>query len=297
LCHKSSAGDKIDRLPSLPQTERVSIHSRPPRFELRTQTGGGRLPMWPSYIINLEENVTRLRNSSSQMDMLGIEWKRVDGVNGWTMTEEEVAAVYARDENSRRAKNPLVRPEIGCYLSHIRAWQMIAEDRAHPGGFIFEDDFAAAPELRRVLELLSRPDPDWDVVKLFSFDRTPRMVTDAELGDGMRIGTPYRVPTCLIGYGITREAAAQLSETAIPFFRPVDEDMKFFWEKDLRIALVTPPPVTIGSQDAETGTISGTRRAEAKHRRFNVSRALKNLRYQLSYEARLRYFRLRGGRA
>jgi len=253
--------------------------------------------MWPSYIINLEDNVTRLRNSSRQMDAQGIDWTRVDGVNGWAMTEEEVAAVYAADENARRAKHPLVRPEIGCYLSHVRAWQMIAADTAHPGGFIFEDDFAAAPELRRALELLSRPDPDWDVVKLFSFDRSPRMVTDAELGDGLRIGTPYRIPTCLIGYGITREAAARLSETAIPFFRPVDEDMKFFWEKGLRIALVTPPPVTIGSQEAETGTISGTRRAEAKRRRLSDAfRVLKNIRYQVSYEAQLRYHRLCGGK-
>ena len=251
--------------------------------------------MWPSYIINLEDNVTRLRNSSRQMDAQGIDWTRVDGVNGWAMTEEEVAAVYAPDENIRRAKHPLVRPEIGCYLSHVRAWQMIAADTAHPGGFIFEDDFAAAPELRRALELLSRPDPDWDVVKLFSFDRSPRMVTDAELGDGMRIGTPYRIPTCLIGYGITRETAARLSQTAIPFFRPVDEDMKFFWEKNLKITLVTPPPVRVGPQEAETGTISATRRTEAKRRRAtDLSRVLRNMKYQFSYEMRLRFHRLRG---
>ena len=35
--------------------------------------------MWPSYIINLEDNVTRLRNSSRQMDAQGIDWTRVDG--------------------------------------------------------------------------------------------------------------------------------------------------------------------------------------------------------------------------
>jgi glycosyl transferase family 25 len=251
--------------------------------------------MWPSYIINLADNVTRLRNASRQMDAQGIPWSRVEGVNGWAMTEAEVAAVYARDENARRAKHPLVRPEIGCYLSHIEAWRRIAADTAHPGGFIFEDDFAAEPTLRRAMELLSVGPPDWDVVKLFSFDRSPRMLSDAELGDGMRIGIPYRVPTCLIGYGITREAAARLSETATPFFRPVDEDMKFFWEKNLKITLVTPPPVRVGPQDAETGTISATRRTEAKRRRAtDLFRVLRNVKYQLAYETRLRFHRLRG---
>jgi glycosyl transferase family 25 len=251
--------------------------------------------MWPSYIINLAENVTRLANSARQMDDLGIGWTRLEAVNGWALTDAEVAAVYDARENARRAKHPLVRPEIGCYLSHVDAWRRVAADDAHDGGFIFEDDFAATPDLPRALALLSRPQDGWDVVKLFSFEPTPRMVTDGPLGEGLRIGIPYRVPTCLIGYGITRQAAARLADGAVPFFRPVDEDMKFFWERGLRVALVSPQPVLVGPQTAETGTISGSRRAEAARRRgWGPAGMARNLRYQFDYAARLHFHRMLG---
>jgi glycosyl transferase family 25 len=61
-----------------------------------------------------------------------------------------------------------VPAEIGCYLSHMKAWRRIAEDEA-PGGFIFEDDFAATEALVPVLLALSEDRTgDWDMAKLFT---------------------------------------------------------------------------------------------------------------------------------
>lgn len=249
--------------------------------------------MWPSFIINLKDNVTRLTNSAQQMDAQGIAWERIDAVNGWALGDAEIAQAYCAATNAKRAKHPLVRPEIGCYLSHVAAWRKIADGPAE-GGFIFEDDFAAAPHLGHALEGLSAPQADWDMVKLFSFDPAPRMVTRRPLGDDLEVGIPYRVPTCLIGYGLTRRAAARLAERALPFFRPVDEDQKFFWETGLRVALVLPPPITVGDQMAEIGTIGDTRRADAKHRRNSLRDAAHKVGYQIGYLARLHYHRMLG---
>ncbi|MFC6687901.1 hypothetical protein [Jhaorihella thermophila] len=104
---------------------------------------------------------------------------------------------------------------------------------------------------------------------------------------------PDKVPTCLIGYGLRREAAAHLASRALPFFRPVDEDQKFFWETGLRVALVLPPPIEVGDQQAETGTIGNARRA-ATAGRSRLRQGLHGALYQLRYRVLLRWHRWRG---
>jgi glycosyl transferase family 25 len=250
--------------------------------------------MWPAYVINLAANTRRLDESGRQLSAQGISWTRIDGVDGWALAADEIARVYDQRRNQTRAKHPLVAPEIGCYLSHIAAWRAIAAGDA-PGGFIFEDDFAADAALARVLDLLSADAGGWDMVKLFSFKPEPRLIAPRPLDADHQIGIAYRVPTCLIAYGITRPAAARLAERAIPFFRPVDEDQKFFWETGLRVALVTPPPVTVGNQQADTGTIGDARRrATRAARRSPLADAWSAFLYQLDYSARLHLSRLRG---
>ncbi len=250
--------------------------------------------MWPAYVINLAANRRRMDESARQLSGQGIPFQRIDGVDGWRLPAAEIARVYDARRNASSARHPLVAPEIGCYLSHISAWRAIAAGEA-PGGFIFEDDFAADPTLGAVLTLLSADDGRWDMVKLFSFKPEPRLIDPRPLGGGHTVGIAYRVPTCLIAYGITRAAAGRLAARAIPFFRPVDEDQKFFWETGLRVALVTPPPVVVGDQEATTGTIGEVRRkANRSEERGALQRGWSSLAYSLGYSLRLHYSRLRG---
>lgn len=246
--------------------------------------------MWPAYVINLAANTTRMANAAMVLNKQQIVFERLEGVNGWQLPEDEIAKVYDAQRNWRDGKHPLVRPEIGCYLSHVACWTRIAEGDA-PGGVIFEDDFSASEQLADILKQTCADDArDWDVVKLFTFDHAPKIVKERHLGK-YRLVVPYRVPTCLIGYVITREAARRLVEKSLPFFRPVDEDMKFYWEKDLRVALVLPVPVTVGDQQAVTGTIGNERRSSKEGRGL-----AHHLLYQFGYRARLAWHRYQDSR-
>jgi len=244
--------------------------------------------MWKSYVINLAENTVRMDNSARQLTARGIPFERIDAINGWALSESEIDLVYDAAGNRRRAKHPLLRSEIGCYLSHVTAWRRIAENEG-TGGFIFEDDFLATEDLSEVLSRLCEDQRDWDMVKLFSLDQAPRTVTRRRLGPRHVVVVPFRVPNCTIGYGLTREAASRLARRAIPFFRPVDEDQKFFWETGLRVALVLPSPVLSGDQGAMTGTIGAERRTLKKH---GCMQAWHNLIYQLRYRALLHWHRI-----
>jgi len=249
--------------------------------------------MWPSYVINLADNTERMARSSAQFKAQGMTLHRVDGVNGWAMSDDEIARVYDPVLNRRRAKHPLVRPEIGCYLSHIKAWETIASGEAE-GGFIFEDDFKADDTLADALGALSG-DTGWDMVKLYSLDPDVELLDPRPLGR-FTIGIPYRVPTCLIGYGLTKAAAQHLVDTAFPIVRPVDEDQKFFWETGLKVALIAPQPISVGDQQTVTGTIGQSRRKDlpVTGKRGKLAQALHGLGYQLSYRLKLKYHRWKG---
>lgn len=247
--------------------------------------------LWPSYVINLADNAARMENARAQLEAAALPFHRIDAVNGWQLPLEEIARVYDDRANAKRARHDLVPAEIGCYLSHIAAWRAIAGGDA-PGGFIFEDDFEAGATLAPTLRALTKDGgSDWDMVKLFTFDPAAKTVSARPLTDSIRLVVPFRVPTCLIGYGLTRPAAQRLVDRAVPFFRPVDEDQKYFWETGLRVALTLPAPIKVGDQQAVTGTIGNARREAAAS---GVFRLWRGLRTQLFYQAALRWHRSRG---
>lgn len=252
--------------------------------------------MWPAYVINLADNTARLAAVSRVLGAQGVAFERIEAVNGWALSEAEIGAAYDASRNATEGRQPLVPAEIGCYLSHIAAWERIAEGEA-AGGFIFEDDFDATASLAMVLAALSADRAsdragDWDMVKLFSLDPAAGLGMARELAPGVQIGIPYRVPTCLIGYGLTKAAAAHLAARARPFFRPVDEDQKFIWETGLRVALVRPAPVVLGDQQAVTGTVGKARRAG---KRSGVGQMLHQLLYGLRYRRALARHRRKEG--
>lgn len=241
--------------------------------------------MWPAHVINLADNTARMENAAAILNGQDIPFSRLDAVNGWALSEEEIDRVYDAEANARKGRHPLVRAEIGCYLSHIEAWRKIAEEEA-AGGFVFEDDFTASDDLAEVMGALSDDgSAEWDMVKLFSFKQSPEVVAGRPLTGRHRLVVPRRVPTCLIGYGLTRSAAARLSRRAIPFFRPVDEDQKFFWETGMRVALVLPSPVHVGDQQTVTGTIGSARREVSEK---GIGQFLRGLRYQFAYRRALK---------
>ena len=245
--------------------------------------------MWPVFVINLLDNTARMENSEAALDAQNVAFERLDAVNGWALSAAEIAAVYDEKKNRRRARHNMVKPEIGCYLSHIAAWKKIA-DGTDPGGTVLEDDFQVSGDLKKILELLATDaGQDWDIVKLFAFHPDRKVVSRRALAPGIDLVEPYRVPTCLIGYVIKKSTAQRLVQNSVPFFRPVDEDQKFFWESNLRVALVVPPPIQVGDQQTNTGTIGSARRAAKKGAR--VLHLLRSIRYQAVYQILLFWHR------
>ena len=217
------------------------------------------------------------------------------GVNGRALPADRIAKVYDQRSNRARARHPLTPPEIGCYLSHIAAWRAVAALDA-PGGIILEDDFRITGDFAGALQAVSADTGDWDMLKLFTFRPEAKRLRPRPVGTGFEIAEPYKVPSTMLGYALRRDAANRLLHRAQPFFRPVDEDMKFYWERDLSIALLSPQPIAVGNQDTAEGSVGDSRKGYSKKdKRSGVERVLAGLRYQMGYSAGLHSRRLLGG--
>ena len=198
---------------------------------------------WPCYIINLPDATERMSQAAAQCAQHGIAFERIIAVDGRKLSNAEIDKVYDVSANRQKARKPLTPSEIGCYLSHYKLWQRIAEDNAE-GAFVFEDDFLAQPHLPLALDALMRDKNDWDMVKLFAGRRAGREVRRISISEGVHLVESKRIPNCMIAYAIRREGARRLVETMLPIIRQVDEQLKFFWEHDLSIKLILPAPIT-----------------------------------------------------
>lgn len=246
---------------------------------------------WPVYLINMKDSDSRLENATRELSRCKVPFIRFEAVNGRALTDDELARVYDPKANARRARHPLIGPEIGCYLSHIALWQKIAADDA-PGGFILEDDFEAADDLSDVLDAIASDGGDWDIVKLFSARTGQKMLHCRPLVSGRRIGVPYKVPNTTLGYAIRREAAARLAARALPVSRPVDEDHKHFWELGLRVQLVVPPPLAFVTTSLDANTITEARLKTQYAGQVSLARAWRTIRFRVNYLVHLHWNRL-----
>ena len=209
---------------------------------------------WPVYVINMEKDTIRWGNVVSQLSRLGIQHERVEAVNGAHLTQEETDAVY----RYRWWKSPhdLVPSEIGCYLSHLRIWQRLV-DSGDDGVFIFEDDFVITDDMPKILDALSINHDGWDMVKLYTPHWGPgaHSINSRVLVDAYVVEHLINIPWCTLGYSLTQEGARRLLNKYPPFSRPVDDDIRRFWESKIRIASVLPPPMLAGDEFAVDGSI------------------------------------------
>lgn len=174
-------------------------------------------------VINLDRNADRLRTFMRKYesdDFAAWPCERLAAVDGkranWARVVEAAALkkLVTVDQTGVREDHPdLTAGAVGCYLSHVRAWQRIAAS-GQPWGLVFEDDADVPVGARRALEAhMRKVPPDWDVF-LLGYEARGTPVADGLLS----------IPRfCRMhAYVITAKAAERLASTMLPMTQQVD---------------------------------------------------------------------------
>ena len=119
----------------------------------------------PVFVISLPASVDRRAHMRKILDPLPLQYEFVDGVDGKQLSAEELNQVYDEKTAEIYCGRGLCLEEIGCYMSHVKAYEMISQ-RNISEALILEDDVYLSPDLIPFLERRDRLPKDWRLVHI-----------------------------------------------------------------------------------------------------------------------------------
>lgn len=211
----------------------------------------------PLVFINLDKDSERRTRIEGQLAHLGLPGERLPAVWWKHLPPAEQSLLYSAERNHGLYYQPLVDGEKGCYASHIGAWQQLLASDA-PALVVLEDDVRLRPQFADVVNAIAALQEPWDMVKLLGRDRE-KVRSQRPLVPGTALVDYSRVPSMTAGYVVSRAGAAKLLAHRQPFGRPIDVDLRFWWECDqLRILGVSPSAIAL-DDTSEVSSIWDTR--------------------------------------
>ena len=169
-------------------------------------------------VINLDRSPERLAKMREQLATLQIEMQRVRGIDASLMSAKELDAFRAA--HLRPDGGIWHTGQIGCLLSHISAWKVIASG-TDDAASIFEDDVQFSANSTFFLSSSSWIPGDADIVRLERPTNGVKMGRKFQLGDRC-IRKVYSEAWGAAGYVVTKRVAEALVKTPKSLLLPSD---------------------------------------------------------------------------
>ena len=198
------------------------------------------------FIINLDRDVYRYQALLLLVQQLNMPYQRVSGIVGRALPESFRESFV--DEKIYKLAFNGAKPgagEIGCFLSHVKAWTLFLNSNAE-FALILEDDAQFNPSiLASTLKQLVDQKKNWDICSLFipATPLTTRCV--AELRAPYTLVRFLTETTGTVGVVLNRNAALALLSKAEKYTLPVDHYIQRTWEFDRSIQFTGVSPGVI----------------------------------------------------
>lgn len=191
-----------------------------------------------------------------QLSELGSEYERVNAIFGRELNSDDLNKYYSSKRSLRCQSRELNRAEIGCGLSHLKAYGKLIEQKL-PFALILEDDVIIPNEFEKALiHIESLINPERPEVLLLSpangdFNKTSKIRNSAEYK-----AVPLKYGFYASSYIVTQPAAQSLLIEHTPLGMVIDNWKRM---KDFKIAdffilipeLILQDQVTFGSSTTE----------------------------------------------
>jgi glycosyl transferase family 25 len=202
-------------------------------------------------LINLDRSDSRLSQMQQRLSKLGLHYERLSAVDGklqWQRLKETVN-ITAFERNVGRDIMP---GEIGCYHSHLQAWQQLLSSDAKTL-LVLEDDVVFGADFLSALKLALVHSQSWDMLNLNKI-RAKQPIRLFHL-DAYALNAYVGPLTGMGAYLIHKEVAARLLPQMLPIELPIDLELDRVHKFDLRRYGLEPFPSAV--QDNDESTITG----------------------------------------
>ncbi|MBD1583939.1 glycosyltransferase family 25 protein [Pseudoalteromonas sp. S16_S37] len=219
----------------------------------------------PIYLINLDQSPERLEKSSARLKAQNIDFERISGVYGKTLSDTELIKNYQPLLNRDRFYRPLSKGEIGCYMSHRKAWQAIVDNK-HPYAIVMEDDFRLVGDLHDVFATIEQLPVKWQLIKLAAYENRTRPIAFSHpINDTFNLVVHKKAMTGCCAQAISYEGAKALLAATERFARPVDTDLQHVWETEVPVYSLMPYYIEQDLDfDSDIGAASGTKKVKKR---------------------------------
>lgn len=212
-----------------------------------------------AFVITLERAVERRPHAKWIETNVPLPCVAISAVDGTAMSADTVASLYSRQIYKPRYPHALRRGEIGCFLSHRKAWQAIVDQRLD-AALILEDDVTfEVTRLREAVKFVRENMIDGDYIQLQVRDIASLhpIVTRTET---YSLVQPRPAPLRTTAQIVTRAAAERLLTLTEHIDRPVDAFLQMTWITGVPVKVVLPRVVSEISQQIGGSTLGGNGR-------------------------------------
>jgi glycosyl transferase family 25 len=195
-------------------------------------------------IISLERSIDRRERVQHELKNFSLAWEFLNAVDGCALK------VLPKSYDDRKVKRlqgyELTPSEIGCYLSHMKAWEKCVKQNKIT--LIVEDDFVINSDFSHAFESLIQMDQKWSLVRLAALYDIEHRVVDR--WEGIELVENIGDPVGAAAYLIKPSAAAQLIKCAGAIYEPVDHYLEHYNKHGLRMLAIKPYPISVEGKDS-----------------------------------------------
>ena len=200
------------------------------------------------YVISLPHAQLRRENAAKQLIDCKYPWQFVDAV---TSDSDEVREMMEKSERVSLWHKPLRGGEVACYLSHRKVWQMMG-DEGITHGLVLEDDFCLETDINHMVAILLGFKHSYDMIKLNGRPKLSRVVESIDCdGERFDLIKPFAPTGITVGQWVHARSLPRLLDRSRQIRRPIDMDLKHYWEYPLELYHIRP--LMVGEMSAELG--------------------------------------------
>jgi glycosyl transferase family 25 len=197
------------------------------------------MPSIQGLVISLAGSDARQQKVKSELNKTNLQWRFLDAVRGSALTSDP------KEYKAKKVKSllgfELTPNELGCFLSHKKAWQECVDSNTPT--IIFEDDFCLLPHFEKAIYFLINESTNWDAVRLQGLSDVPqeRIEGSGEFSLVKNIGDAVGATA----YLLKPSAAQKLIEAASDIYEPLDHFLEHHSKHHLEFLAISPYPVDI----------------------------------------------------
>lgn len=190
-------------------------------------------------VISLERSHDRRKQVEQEMQKISLPWSFLDAVDGSKLSEAPVE--YKPKKVKRLQGYELTPNEIGCYLSHKKAWQRCIESGIPT--LVLEDDFVLSADFQNILMTMLSEMTQYGFIRLQGLYDVP--CKEVLAISGVHLVKNRGDAVGATAYLLRPEIAGELIRHSTSIYEPVDHFLEHYQKHGLEFLAIRPYPVDI----------------------------------------------------